>query len=164
MSKTHWKKFFPSDYIGAGDFEYGERKVVTISGTKSEQVTGPSNKKETCLIVTFKQKGVKPLIANVTNSKAISKVSGSSNIEDWVGNHIELYVQEGVKAFGELVDAVRVKQTAPRITKPQLTEQHEAYQKVLKAVQDGFTRDKVEQKYTVSDAIWDKLTEPQEAK
>ena len=151
-NKTHWRKFHNPDYIGAYAFQPGERKVVTIKSAGLENVTGQGGKKEECLVVHFHQ-NEKPLICNVTNSKAIEKVSGSGYIEDWTGVAIELYTTE-VQAFGESIEAVRVKPTPPKITKPELTPQHAAWDKVIAAVADGYTRDQVQEKYTVTDENW----------
>lgn len=152
QEKTHWRKFHNPDYIGAYAFQPNERKIVTIKKAGLEKVTGTGGKKEDCLVVHFKE-NEKPLICNVTNSKAIEKVTNSGYIEDWAGTAIELYTTE-VQAFGDTVEAVRVKPTPPKVTKPELTPSHEAWDKVAKAVADGYTRDQVEQKYTVSDANW----------
>ena len=152
MEKTHWRKFHNPEYIGAYAFQPGERKIVTVKSAGVESVAGNGGKREDCLVVHFTE-NEKPLICNVTNSKAIEKVCGSGYIEDWKGVKIELYVTE-VQAFGDTVEAVRVKQTAPRIEKPELTDKHPAWQKVVDAVSKGYTRDKVEQKYTVSDVVW----------
>jgi len=151
-NKTHWRKFHNPDYIGAYAFQPGERKIVTIEKAGLEKVTGQGGKKEDCLVIHFKGKE-KPLICNVTNSKAIEKVAGSGYIEDWKGVAIELYTTE-VQAFGDTVEAVRVKPTAPKVDKPELTSSHPAWDKVVKAVSEGYTRDQVEEKYTVSDANW----------
>jgi len=154
--KTHWRRFHNPDYIGAYAFQPGERKILTIQKAGLEAVTGQGGKKEDCLVVRFKE-DEKPLIVNVTNSKAIEKVSGSGYIEDWAGTAIELYTTE-VQAFGESVEAVRVKPTPPKITKPELTPDHAAWDKVIAAVKDGYTRDQVEEKYTVSDENWNEIT------
>lgn len=151
--KTHWRKFHNPDYIGAYAFQPGERKLVTIEKAGLEKVTGQGGKKEDCLVVHFKE-NEKPLICNVTNSKAIEKVSGSGYIQDWVGHAIELYTTE-VQAFGDTVEAVRVKPTPPKTTKPELTPDHSAWDKVISAVKDGYTREQIEEKYTVSQQNWE---------
>src|SRR5690625_4329270 len=153
--KTHWKTFHNPEYIGAYAFQPGERKILTIADARQEKVTGPSNRTDDCLVVHFEE-GEKPLICNVTNSKAIEKVAGSSYIEDWTGVKIELFTTE-VSAFGDTVEAVRVKTTPPRIEKPALTDSHPAWDKVKAAVLKGYTRQQVEQKYTVSDQVWQDL-------
>lgn len=152
--KTHWRQFHPTDYIGAYAFAPGERKVLTIKKAGLEKVMGQNGKKEDCLVVHFKE-NEKPLICNVTNSKAITKVTGSGYIEDWTGHRIELYTTE-TSAFGEVVETVRVKQTPPA-GKPVLDEKHPAWAKVVEAVSTGYTREQVESKYTVSDETWDLL-------
>ena len=53
------------------------------------------------------------MILNRTNAKAIEKVAGSGLIQDWVGTKVTLYVESGVKAFGEVVDALRIRDKKP---------------------------------------------------
>lgn len=158
MTKTHWKTFHSPDYIGAYAFQPGETKVLTISHASQEKVMGNSGKSDDCLVVHWQGSDEKPLIVNATNAKAIQAVAGSGYIEDWQGVAIELYTTE-VTAFGETRDAVRVKKYPPRVKNPALTSAHPAYDKVAAAVQNGYTREQVEQKYTVSDAVWADLQE-----
>jgi hypothetical protein len=152
--KTHWKKFHNPDYIGAYAFQPNERKILTIKAV-SQQAVKSERGSEDCLVVAFTE-NEKPLICNVTNSKSIQKVAKSPYIEDWKGVKIELYVAE-VKAFGDVVEAVRVKQTPPKVTKDELTETHTAFANVKKAVESGYTREQVAQKYIVSNEIWEVL-------
>jgi len=112
--KTHWKKFHNPDYIGAYAFQPEETKVLTIKSAKQESVKGTSGKSDDCLVVHFEQPGVKPLICNVTNSKTIAHIAGSAYVEDWPGTSVELFVTE-VQAFGDTVEAVRIKKTAPKV-------------------------------------------------
>jgi len=112
MNKTHWKKLTNPDYLGAYAFQPGEEKTVTIKAVKRELVYNPSGSgKEECTVVYFAE-DVKPLILNVTNAKAITKLWNSPFIEDWPGRRITLKVKK-VSAFGEMVDAVRVSPTRP---------------------------------------------------
>lgn len=114
---THWKKLENPDYIGAYAFQPGEEKVVTVSKVQREVVTGPDGKKEECTIVHFEE-AEKPLILNATNGKAIEKLAATPYIEKWVGVRLALGVEK-VKAFGETVDAVRVKnKRLPRKEQP----------------------------------------------
>lgn len=154
--KTHWKKYHNPDYLGAYAFQPEEVKILTIKSAGQEKVMGSNGKKEDCLVVHFTDRNEKPLICNVTNSKAIAKVAGSNYVEDWKGHAIELFVTT-VQAFGETVEAVRVKPTKPIIAKPELTKQHPAYEKVKEAVKSGYTREKIELKYTVSNQVWEDL-------
>jgi hypothetical protein len=130
--KTHLKKLHNPDYLGAYAFQPNEKKTLTISIVRNELVTGPDGKKEECTVCHFKENGVKPLILNVTNSKTISKIHGTPYIEDWVGKRIELFVAQ-VKAFGEVVDAVRVSPVAPsEKQKPVFAPNTEAWGNALK--------------------------------
>src|SRR5690606_18514984 len=98
--KTHWREFHPTEYIGAYAFEPGEEKILTIKRAGHETVKDDKGRSEDCLVVHWQQKDVKPMIVNVTNSKAISKVAGSPYIEEWIGVTVALFTTE-VPAFGE---------------------------------------------------------------
>lgn len=104
---THWKKLTNPNYIGAHDFQPGQEIKVTIESVTKAMVKNQDGKEESCIVA--KLKGAqKPLILNKTNCKLITKVVGSPYIEQWSGHSIILYVAK-VKAFGDVVDAVRVK-------------------------------------------------------
>lgn len=112
--KTHWKKYSNPDYIGAYAFQPGEEKTLTITTVGREMVMGAEGRKEECTVVHF-DGGEKPMILNATNGKTIQKVLGTPYVEEWSGRAIVLGV-ETVSAFGERVEAVRVKkkQAAPQ--------------------------------------------------
>jgi hypothetical protein len=117
MTLTHWKKLDNPDYIGAYAFQPNEEKIVTIKKVRREMVTGAEGKREECTVVYFEE-NEKPLILNATNGKTIQKIAGTGYIEQWEGVRIALKV-ETVKAFGDVVDAVRVsKKKPPQITAP----------------------------------------------
>ena len=113
MEKTHWKKTTNPHYLGSYAFQPGEEKAVTIAAVGQEEVTNPAepDKKELCTVAHFVQPE-KPLILNTTNKKAIARLAGSPYIEDWAGVGIILCVQR-VPAFGEIVEAVRVRPVKP---------------------------------------------------
>ena len=116
---THWKKTFHPEFLGAHDFQPGEEITATIERfNEAQEVTGTGGKKET--VTALFLKGFKPLILNRTNAKLISKALKTPYMEQWTDKAIQLYVQAGVKAFGEVVDAVRVRPIAPKLTKPTL--------------------------------------------
>ena len=114
MSKTPWKKIVSDPiYIGEADFEEGEEKIATIdrvaAGVKVKSAEGTSEKS----VVYFREKDIKPMILNVARSKVIAKVANSRFVEDWAGVPIQLYVEDGIKAFGDIVSAVRVRPKRP---------------------------------------------------
>lgn len=131
MSKTHWKKAFNPNYIGAWSLEDGQDLTVTIESAGQEQLTNPDGKKEDCLVV--KLKGQLPMVCNKTNAKTIQIVTGSPYLEDWAGKQIILYVEQ-VRAFGETVPAIRVRPVRPS-GKRKLNKQQ--YERMKKAVADG---------------------------
>lgn len=131
MSKTHWKKAFNPNYLGAWSLEEGKDMVVTIEAAKREELTNTDGKKEECLVLYLK--GQKPMVCNKTNAKTISIVTGSPYLEDWPGKSIQLYVEQ-VRAFGETVPALRVRPVRPNTKKKLNAEQ---YKRMKAAVQKG---------------------------
>lgn len=109
-NKTHWKLLTDPNYLGSYAFQPGEEKTVTIKEVKREIVQN-QNGQEECTVAHFEE-DVKPLILNKTNANMIAKVYGTPYIEDWSGHRITLKVKK-VKAFGEMVDAVRVSKDRP---------------------------------------------------
>ena len=112
-SKTPWKKIVSDpDYLGEADFNESEEKIGTIdrvvSGVRIKSAEGTSEKS----VVYFRER-IKPMILNVARAKAITKVAGSKFVEDWCGVAIQLYIDDNVKAFGDVVSAVRVRPRKP---------------------------------------------------
>ena len=106
---THWKKTQNPDYLGAWALQPGQEPVLTITAAGVEKVIGTDGKKEECLVIHYKEKfGPGKMIVNRTNAKAISKVAGSPFLEKWPGTAIQVY-SDRVKAFGDVVDALRVR-------------------------------------------------------
>lgn len=110
---THWKKLTNPDYLGAYALDEGEELIATIDFVQEETVTGPDGKKENCTVIHFKEPDIKPMILNVTNAKRITKAYKTPYIENWAGKKIQIYV-ENVRAFGEVVEALRVRDTIPK--------------------------------------------------
>jgi hypothetical protein len=112
---THWKQNFNYAFTGAYELQPGEERTLTIKETKKEEVANTNGGKELCFVAYFSESN-KPMILNKTNCKTISKLYGPF-VENWVGKRITIKA-EPVKAFGELVDALRVKNIKPAELKP----------------------------------------------
>lgn len=135
---THWKKLHNPNYIGAYALQPGEEPIYTIDRVTIEKVVGSDGKKEECCVMYFREKGVKPMILNVTNSKTLAKLYGTPFIEEWTGRHVQLYAAV-VSAFGAEVEALRIRPKEPTLTKnlPELTPEHLKWDGALKSLCDG---------------------------
>ena len=111
MSDTHWKKLINPDYLGAYSLDPGKDMVLTIREVRKEMITGTDGKKEEC-IVCYWVEDQKPMILNVTNCKMIAKLLKTPYIERWAGHRIQIGA-EVVSAFGEKVEALRVRKALP---------------------------------------------------
>lgn len=136
QTQTHWKKLTNPNYIGAYSLDEGSELIVKIVKVQREQVLGMDGKKEECTVAHLV--GQKPFIINSTNAKAITKAHGTPYIENWAGKLITLYVAK-VKAFGDTVEALRVKPTAPVIELPELNPSHPKWEGAKNAIKSGNT-------------------------
>ena len=117
--KVHWKKVVSDPvYIGEADFEPGEEKVLTIASVNTKETIVTNEGKSTKAVVHWVEKE-KSMILNVARAKAIQKVTGTPYMDEWVGKKVQLYIDNKVKAFGEIVSAVRVRPYAPKIAAKQ---------------------------------------------
>ena len=94
--------------------------------------------------ITGLSRAVKCFICNKTNAKAISKATGSNFIEDWTGKSIALYIAN-VRAFGENVEAVRVRSQAATESNKKKKLNNEDFKRLLEAIKTG--------KFTVEKAL-----------
>ena len=110
--KTHYRKVFKSDHLGIADLEdfqeEGKGLVFTISQVRQEIGVAVAGRKGNFNIAYFIE-DIKPLVLNATNSKVLSKISGSVFVQEWVNIKVELYIKADVKMKGETVGGVRIK-------------------------------------------------------
>lgn len=109
-TQTHWKKLTNPDYLGSHDLfiedgKFGEITVTVVS-VASEMVKGADGKATPCIVAKLAE--TKPIILNKTNLKMITKVTGTPVIEKWAGQKLVIGTEK-VKAFGDVTDALRVR-------------------------------------------------------
>jgi len=154
MEKTHWKKLNNPDYIGAYELMRGDTPVeltVTMQTVSQRTVKGADGKSDMCLVADLD--GFKPFIINSTNAKMITKLLATPYIEDWKGKKIILVVKK-IKAFGDVVDALRVKDTLPNAKLPELKQSDTInFNKVVTAMKGGFTVEQVRTKWDISKEV-----------
>lgn len=121
-------KSFNSNYIGGWTFADGD-KVLTIKDVMVQNVKNEKNQNgEDKMVVIFEELD-KPMVLNSTNNETISRVIGSPNFEDWVGHRVKIGTEK-VRAFGDVWDAVRV-----RDEKPAAKEEPKATEAQIKTIQ-----------------------------
>ena len=113
MSLTHWKSMTNPNYLGVYSLPDGRDIILTIKSVGQELVMGADGSKEQCVVMHF-QEPVKPFICNKTNLKQITKLLKTPYVEQWAGNKIQIG-SEKVKAFGDVVDALRVRSKLPQV-------------------------------------------------
>lgn len=158
--KTHWKKTFNPDYIGAYVLEPGEEKTVTITKVVNEMVVGQNGKKEECTVAYLKND--KPFILNRTNCKTITKLYDTPYIEEWAGKSVIIYADK-VKAFGEQVEALRIRMRKPEMVKKDYTSAINKLKQCtnleqLKSVYTSLTKDEQAGTVSIKDELKEKLS------
>ena len=154
--KTHFKKLRDPNYFGSWDIQDGEHEelTVTIKQAAPGQVKNDRGTEDVTLLHLV---DYKPLILNATNAETISKVLDSPFIEDWTGKRITLYVKR-VKAFGDWVDAVRVRDKPPKDTREPMDVNHKGFKPAMDAVKAGtHTIEQIETKYKLTDEARKKI-------
>lgn len=112
MAQTHWKSMTNPNYLGVYSLPDGRDIILTIKSVGQELVMGADGSKEQCVVMHFHEP-VKPFICNKTNLKQITKLLKTPYVEQWAGNRIQIG-SEKVKAFGDVVDALRVRSKLPQ--------------------------------------------------
>lgn len=147
---THWKKLTHPDFIGAYALDDGKDMTLTIKSVTVQQVKGADGKSEECLVATWAE-NQKPMILNRTNCKTIEKIYKTPHIEEWSGKKVTLYVSS-VKAFGEVVDALRIRPVEPVTKKPVLDATHPDIEKARAALKAGTTTiEKLRERFEIPD-------------
>lgn len=118
--KTHIDKLRETTYISGAELQNEEGETVnrdvTIKEVKKENVFNQRTQEEEP-VVTVYFNDCKPLILNVINTKKLKKATGTNYIEEMVGKTITL-TTEKTKAFGQIWDAVRILEQAPKVLAP----------------------------------------------
>lgn len=144
-TKTHWRKPDKTDFLGAADLEDllpdGKNELVlTIQKVeiKDAKVRGAMG---TFRIATFAEKGIKPMILNVTNAKVVKRLCGNSmHVEDWKNVKIVVYIQQNVKFGSDITEALRIKPfTGAPKQLPDLNPDHPKWAGAKKSLADGNT-------------------------
>ena len=109
--KTHWKKLCNPDYFGAYSLNENEERIVKITKVVKEVVVGTDGKTADCTVAHLVNE--KPLILNRTNCKTIARIYDTPYIQDWANKSIIVFAAK-IKAFGDFVEAIRVKSEIPK--------------------------------------------------
>jgi hypothetical protein len=158
MEKTHWKKAFDKNFLGSHDLDEGKDLVAVIDHIEVRKVKNNQGEEASKNVAVFKGK-IKPMILNVTNCKIIKRFSGSNYIEDWGDIPVTIYIKN-VTAFGEEVEALRIREKQPIMEKPKLTPMHPSWPKAVDYLRgDGNTLQKILESWEMTEEDIEKIQE-----
>ena len=126
-TKTNYRNVFKSDHLGVVDvdeyLEAGNKPIFTISHVYQERGAKVAGKKIDANIAYFVE-NIKPLVLNATNSKTMSKLTGSCFVEMWKNVTVELYVDRDAQLMGQVVGGVRISPRRVSNVKKQITKEN----------------------------------------
>lgn len=134
MEKIHWKKVFNSDYLGSCDLEDGKDLKAIIKSVSVQTVKGTNGEKKECNVAYFTDIKIKPMILNATNCKVVKKFAKSPYLNDWNNIPVQIYIKEGIQAFGDVTEGLRIRETQPSFSKPKLTRDMPAWSKAVECL------------------------------
>lgn len=113
-----YKAYLKSDspYLGEWDLPYGNDVVLTIEDVKDGDVVGPQGIVSKGMVIYFKE-DVKPLFCNITNAKMIEHIYKTRFVDEWIGKHIQLYVDENIKFGKNTLRGIRIRNFEPKTEK-----------------------------------------------
>ena len=99
---------FPSQYLAGEDLK-GKDVTVTIANIGRHTLRSTKGEEEECWLVAFKG-ATKKMILKKCHAEVLSHLYGQ-HAEKWIGKSVTL-TTERVRAFGQMWNALRVKDTA----------------------------------------------------
>lgn len=101
------------NYLGSWDLDDMPNRELTLTIAKivDEKVI-TNGQGEVCTVCYWTDSNFKPMILNVTNKKRICKLYKTKDTEKLKGKPV-IICTEKVKAFGDIHDALRIKQIVP---------------------------------------------------
>jgi hypothetical protein len=114
---AHWKSMMdPKEYLECHELR-GADRIVQIERIEGGEVTGKDGKKSKKPKCFFK--GIpRPFLLNRTNCKTLTSLTGSPDMDKWIGKWITLYPTTTSLA-GEQVDCIRVRPQSPKPPVPE---------------------------------------------
>jgi hypothetical protein len=111
-----FRSMYDSNYLYAFDLK-GKDVTVTIKEVKAAKVRNADKKEQRKPIVFFKEShDARGLVLCKTNGKTIASLYGNDT-DGWVGKRVTLFATM-VDAFGQTVEAIRIRPGAPVKGKP----------------------------------------------
>lgn len=90
----------------------GSDMVLTIKRYAKETLKGKDGSENRKWVLYFNEIE-QGLALNATNGSTISKVLGTDEMDNWIGQRITLYEKDDVEMGGELVSGIRVRPKKP---------------------------------------------------
>ena len=97
-----YKEKFPSKFLKAADLT-NRRQAVTVERWADEMVGSPPEEKT---VLYFRELS-KGLVLNKTNAESIEEVTGTDDLDAWVGNSVVL-VRTKTDFQGKRVECIRI--------------------------------------------------------
>lgn len=111
-----YRSMYDKTYLGSWDIPEDRDAIVTISRVEAGKVSNGTKSDRKPLVYVIGRSGAelpKPIVLNATNGKTIAAIYGTKT-EAWAGKPIALYRATVQGVGGGMVDAIRIRPTAPQ--------------------------------------------------
>ncbi len=112
QEQEHWRKMMDINFLGSYSLPMGQDVVLTIKGfDEGEAFNQMKQKKDKVKTILFAENydWIRPWIVSAKcNMRMIEKATGTPIYANWIGKRIRIGVEQ-IKAKGEIMDALRVK-------------------------------------------------------
>jgi hypothetical protein len=150
--KTHWKSTCDYKHLGSYSLAPSNQDVIlTITHVNQNVEIDSDQGKKLCKVAYFKERAdwIKPMILNKTNMKTLEKLY-SPYIEDWRNIRVKIGVSK-IKAFGEMLDALRIRPVIPPTEKAFLVPDTEEWKGAIHHMKnEGVTVERIKGKYNIT--------------
>ncbi len=87
-----------------------QRRRVTVDHVEAEKV----GEEKYLRLITYFASLDKALVTNITNGEILAEIAGSTDTDDWVGAHVEIYVDPNVGFGGKRTGGIRLRSIPSR--------------------------------------------------
>ena len=115
-----------------------------------KKVKNTDGKEQERNVAIFTDSTIKPMVLNATNCKVIKKFAKSPYITDWNNIPVQIYVKDDIRAFGDVTEGLRIRETQPQMGKQQLKKGTPLWDNAVKYYKENKHLDNVKLRVEIS--------------
>jgi len=109
--QVHYREILKKDWLYGEAFK-GKDVDLTIKEAQDASLRNQDGDTEPCVVFKFEETP-KKLVVNITNCQTIENITGTGDMDEWVGKTFTFYPLPG-KWFGNKRTAIRIRPVLPK--------------------------------------------------